>query len=320
MKHTSPPRFLAESTDSRLQDTPPKLPFFLPFIRVFFYLLGIIWPAMAGRLAIRLFMTPRLKVKHFKTDKILESAVQSSFKFDNLTLRKYEWGQGTRVVLLLHGWESRGTALRRFVPSLLDAGFKVVTFDAPAHGDSEGKTVSLLTYGEAVNKIVKSFGGLEGIISHSFGAAAGVFAANRFEYRFSITKMVVIAAPANMQSIVTRMMQTLNMARKAQQYFIRMIEKMGKMPFSEISLANAYGGPFPQQSLIIHDVEDRIVLPKYAQEIADGWPNCALEWTKGFGHYRLAREARVIRRVTEFMKNSTYSTDVSNPAASEGNR
>ncbi len=43
------------------------------------------------------------------------------------------------AVLLVHGWDSRGSHLGAWVPPLLRAGVRVLAFDAPAHGDAPGR-------------------------------------------------------------------------------------------------------------------------------------------------------------------------------------
>jgi alpha-beta hydrolase superfamily lysophospholipase len=61
----------------------------------------------------------------------MEQAEVFEFMYKGKILKGYSWGTGKRNVV--HGWESRGTALRSFVPVLLEKGFRVVAFDAPAH-------------------------------------------------------------------------------------------------------------------------------------------------------------------------------------------
>lgn len=45
----------------------------------------------------------------------------------------YAWGEGP-AVLLVHGWSSHTGCMAGFVDPLLERGFRVVAFDAPAHG------------------------------------------------------------------------------------------------------------------------------------------------------------------------------------------
>ena len=65
------------------------------------------------------------------------------------TLEVMAWGSGP-VVLCVHGWSSRGLRFVHFIKPLMEAGYKVVTFDAPAHGRSSGSHVDAMEYAESI--------------------------------------------------------------------------------------------------------------------------------------------------------------------------
>ena len=98
---------------------PCRYPVSLRLIRVAFATLGRLFPSLASKVAFRLFTTPRRRARHKSSDPILEKAEVFEFLYGEQMLKGYQWGSGGRTVLLVHGWESRGTALRTFVPSLL---------------------------------------------------------------------------------------------------------------------------------------------------------------------------------------------------------
>ena len=54
------------------------------------------------------------------------------------------------TVLMVHGWNGRGAQLGAFAPELVHAGFRVVTFDTPAHGRSPGRATNLPEISEAI--------------------------------------------------------------------------------------------------------------------------------------------------------------------------
>jgi pimeloyl-ACP methyl ester carboxylesterase len=61
----------------------------------------------------------------------------SATKNDKLAV--VEWGEGP-VILCVHGWSNRGLRFSPLIEVLADAGYRLVTFDAPAHGRSQGAT------------------------------------------------------------------------------------------------------------------------------------------------------------------------------------
>ena len=136
--------------------------------RAVFRSADLLAPNLAGRIARDIWFTvpPRLAATPLPDG-------GRSFEVESLgaVVRGHVWGDGP-VVYLVHGWGGRGSQLASFVEPLLVAGFRVVMFDAPAHGDSdhgpagrgrthgvefgkalvhrEGSDLSVLTYGAMV--------------------------------------------------------------------------------------------------------------------------------------------------------------------------
>src|SRR5262245_7075719 len=139
------------------------------------------------RLAERLFTSPR---RHRRPDR--ERAVLASgreFAIDvalhsprsrgqSSRVTAWRWGYGP-AVLLVHGWEGRGSQLGSFVEPLVRAGLSVVAFDAPAHGDSRGHRLYLTELADCVADVARAVGPLHAVIAHSFGAAAVLLARQR---------------------------------------------------------------------------------------------------------------------------------------------
>ena len=98
----------------------PPQPLPVRMVRFAFGTLGRAFPVTAGKVAYRLFTRPRVRAVHRSSDAVLESARLSEILYGRQILKIYEWGSGERTVLLVHGWESRGTAMRSFVPGLVE--------------------------------------------------------------------------------------------------------------------------------------------------------------------------------------------------------
>jgi alpha-beta hydrolase superfamily lysophospholipase len=75
--------------------------------------------------------------------------------------------QGKRV-LLVHGWSGRGTQLFKIADELLKQGYSTISFDAPAHGKSPGKTTIMVDFITTI-EINKQFGPFDAAIGHSLG-------------------------------------------------------------------------------------------------------------------------------------------------------
>src|SRR5262252_7947571 len=107
-----------------------------------FRVLGQVAPGLAAVVAARLFGTPPRRQTAEAERHALAAARPGSVDTDGSRVATWTWGAGP-AVLLAHGWGSRGARLRSFVDPLVASGRSVVTFDAPGHGDSSGRTSSL---------------------------------------------------------------------------------------------------------------------------------------------------------------------------------
>ncbi|HVE61124.1 MAG TPA: hypothetical protein VNA26_04850, partial [Chitinophagaceae bacterium] len=63
-----------------------------------------------------------------------------NFEFDKYRIQGYCWnGNSEKKILILHGFESSIVNFDRYVKPLINLGYCVMGFDAPAHGKSSGK-------------------------------------------------------------------------------------------------------------------------------------------------------------------------------------
>src|SRR5688500_15132227 len=99
--------------------------------RTLFRAADLVAPGVAGRIArdIWFAVPPRMPPAQLPGG-------GAPFEVESLgaVVRGHVWGTGP-AVYLVHGWGGRGSQLGSFVEPLLAGGFRVVMFDAPAHGD-----------------------------------------------------------------------------------------------------------------------------------------------------------------------------------------
>ncbi len=302
MELTSKIEILKTSIQPSTIEKENKEPLALIFAQIGFNTLGRVFPSMAASTAYKLFTTPRVRARHNKSDEVLESTRVFEFIYGKHILKGYEWGEGERVVLLVHGWESRGTAMRSFVPQLVDAGFKVVAFDGPAHGNSAGKRTNLPHFGGAVRAIIKYIGGVYGIITHSFGGASTVFSLANIDNSISIEKLVLIGVPSSMENLSKDFTNLIKAPTSVAKRFEKMLEDRINMPLSEGHLGLAYQRVKVGETLVVHDREDQVIPLDEAHAVVETWENTSLLITEGLGHFLLMKNPDLIKRVTDFVK------------------
>lgn len=294
-------RYLSSDHQDPSPEQPVSYPPVLKLIRFFFSTVGYLFPKPMARLAYRFFSTPRVRARHKTSDELLESARLFEFMYGKQLLKGYEWGYGGRTVLLVHGWESRGTALRTFVPPLLEKGYRVVAFDGPAHGNSDGKRTNLPHFGGAVRAIINQIGGVHGIITHSFGGASAAFALSKLDKSIKVEKLVLIGVPDKMEKVLKNAMQTLNVPPPAAREFIRFIERKVKFPLHYADTSKANIKDSVHKVMIVHDETDAVVSIEEAHSIFEAWDNASILIARGYGHYRLMKNPDLIREVADFI-------------------
>jgi len=269
-------------------------PLALKMVQFTFGTLGRVFPKLFGKMAFKFFITPRTRAKHKVSDSILEQAKISEILIGKNMLKTYEWGEGEETVLLVHGWESRGTALRSFVPKLLEFGYKVVAFDAPAHGDSSGKTVTLKSFSEAIKALYHKFDNVQHVIAHSFGGAATAYRS------IALKSFTIIGTPSRISYPIDAAIKTMNAPKGVANYFRKKLEEVAEMKIEDLTIKNIHKDLKIDRVLIVHDKQDKAVLFEEALENVKHWKNAEFQVTDGFGHFALMKNEEVIERVAGF--------------------
>ena len=251
-------------------------------------------PVRVGRFYARKFCTPaRRRASAWETEILAGAEVRGHF--DGCAYA--EWGKGP-TILLIHGWEGRGSQLGRFVGPLVEAGFRVVAWDAPAHGGSEGEITNLARAAEAFSAFASAQGPVYGIVAHSFG---GMIARLAIALGLEVERFVQIASPARVQQVFDEFTRLVRLPRRAAGAFQNEIEKEAGIAASEIDALLAH--PWPgTASLAIHCRDDSKVSIREAEELVAVTPGFTLREFKGYGHSRILLAKDVIGVVSRFME------------------
>ena len=175
----------------------------------------------------------------------------------------------------------------------------VIGVDGPAHGQSEGVKTSILEFEKMFKTIFAKEGIPAGIITHSFGGAAVLYAAMQ---GLPVIRAVNIASPCIADEILKTYLRAINgswiSAAKFKQFVLK---KTGK-PFEEFTALHAVKNlTSPIDLLMIHDEDDKDVIMLHAEELMKAYPRAKLFRTSGLGHTRILKDEQVIARTIEFL-------------------
>lgn len=206
-------------------------------------------------------------------------------------VRAWSWGQGP-TVLLVHGWEGRGMQLGGFVQPLVDAGFRVVTWDAPAHGNSPGSRASLFSFADTVLAAARQLGPIHGIVGHSMGGAASILA---LQAGVPVSRVALIA-PGDPARAGERVASAFGLTDEVTEAMARSLRERFGQSLAEVSTARLIGR-IDAPVLIVHDRGDRYADFSDAEAMAEAAPNAQLVEVASLGHHRILRDADVIEAV-----------------------
>lgn len=212
-------------------------------------------------------------------------------------------GSGPRApvgtVLLVHGWAGRGSQLGAFVRPLVDAGYRVVTYDGPGHGDAAQERTSIVELSLAVTAMATALGPLAGIIAHSVGGAATTLAAARSN--LSTGRFVFVAPPTDPRAFAAAFFRHLGLGEDVASRVRDRLEQRYGLRMDELE-APRHARSQTAPLLVLHDEGDREVPLSAGAALADAWPSARLVVTEGLGHRRILRDPGVVHAAVGFVR------------------
>ncbi len=129
-------------------------------------------PRLGARVAARVFLSTHRQRLPARERSWIESAERVGFDVAGRRVRGWSWGDGPDPVLLVHGWDGRGSQMGALGLALAASGMRAVALDLPGHGDTPGSTSSLPEIAATLEAVIPRLGRVSGVVAHSFGAAA----------------------------------------------------------------------------------------------------------------------------------------------------
>jgi len=247
-------------------------------LRTAFRTVGAVAPGVAGRWAENIFCRPPRNEPRPLEEAFLATGTRHTVQSEKQDIAVWVWSDG-------------------LAQALVASGFRVVLFDAPAHGVSMGRLASLPQFSRALRVVSDALGPVHGLVGHSLGGAAVSLAMrNGLQAR----RAVLLAAPADVVLFSRAFAKHLRIPRRAHNAMRQNLESRLQFRWEELhvpTLARRMTAP----ALIVHDRDDPDVPYAHGEEIAAAWPGAELMTTSGLGHRTVLRDPQVIERTVAFL-------------------
>lgn len=259
--------------------------------------LSYISPRAAGQQGFKLFCYPiRTPIKSHQKE-FLDTAEKFSFQHKNTHIQGYRWGQGPKKILFIHGWKSHAFRWKNYIEALPMDEYSLYAFDAPGHGLSGGKYLSVPLYSEVIQEVIDKIGAVAVVVSHSIGSFSTMHALHHHP-SLPIGNLVIMGAPGEAIDFIHFYRHSLNLSERAVSVTLAHFEKAIGKPIEYFSAAR-FAPELSLPGLIIHDKGDLEAPYAYAVQINKAWKNSRLLSTEGLTHN--LRSPEVVAAVTDYI-------------------
>lgn len=263
-------------------------------IRLALQLYGRMAPEKAGRLVNRMAFRPSRLPMPSRYEYLLDNADSyTQLQHGARTIPVYSWGQGP-VILGVHGWAGAGIQFGAWVNPLVEAGYRVVLFDAPAHGRAQGESTNLFEMAEVVARVAASVGRVHGVLAHSIGCIA---AARAIADGLKPDYLVMLAPPVSLTAVMDNLGRQLGLSQDVLAVHLQLMEeRFGKSVWERLDL-EALSRTLTQRGLTVIDDDDTSISPDESERVFNNWENANVLRTRGLGHHRLLWSPMVVDTV-----------------------
>ncbi|MEW6706385.1 MAG: alpha/beta fold hydrolase [Pseudomonadota bacterium] len=258
-------------------------------------------PALALRLAMRLFFTPVPSKLAARARPVPAPWRSELLRFEQgrialwhragpATANDYVAPAGERPkVLLVHGWAGDAMQLRALGEALAADGFEPILLDFPGHGRSDGWRSTLPQFVRTLFAVQARVGRLHGVVAHSLGGLATAHAAAR---GLAAERLVLVSPPMTPAVFIHGFAMSFGLGPGIARSMREAIQQREGVPLDQFE-PGWLAERVPQPTLLLHDRDDRAAPLAAAQQLARALRLARLQVTEGLGHRRILGDAQV---------------------------
>jgi pimeloyl-ACP methyl ester carboxylesterase len=182
----------------------------------------------------------------------------------------------------------------------LKEGFRVIGFDAPGHGKSEGKYINILIYKEAIEHIMNAYGPIDHFMGHSLGGITLAMVAENIENPLT-HKFVLIAPATKTTTTFDNYFTMMRFSEPVKEAFYNELKTRTTLPVTFFEADRAIE-KYPGEILWVHDQGDRVCPYQDLVNFKNNAPqNIKFMITNDLGHNKVYKSPAVIDQIVAFL-------------------
>jgi pimeloyl-ACP methyl ester carboxylesterase len=222
--------------------------------------------------------------------------------FEGGELAVTTWGTNGPAALLMHGWGGARAQMAGLVDPLLFAGYRVVAYDQPAHGDSDGRMTNLLEIAPTMNLIAKHEGPFDVILAHSFGTLITSYALVHRSFP-PPSKLIYFGAFNRLLESLPRFQVMASLSDEIMDGLRDMMsDKFGQDVLDAI-VNELLVRQIHIPALMFHDQSDNVTPVEDSRAIARAWSGVHYVETDGLGHRGALQSTEIHEQAVNFLKD-----------------
>jgi len=262
---------------------------------VFLTALWHLAPNATKNILLKGFFKPRSYVLTPLETRFLENGTSFHIQVHGNEIRCWKWGSGPGI-LFVHGWNGRGVNFAHFFKPLIDAGYAVITYDAPAHGKSEGHVTNYFELSDTVRSFLDPSHdfNIQGMIAYSIGASAAI---NCISKDKPSVDAVLIAPALKLKEILFNAFNHHGVPKIVYQSLVAEMERYYGYDVHQDN-PDVLAKTISSRMFIVHDKDDRTIPYMDSKILSEKTDNVFLHTTEGLGHKRILRDNAVVNVIT----------------------
>ncbi|KIV84960.1 hypothetical protein PV11_00705 [Exophiala sideris] len=274
--------------------------------------------------ALMKFLRPRRMIPKPAQRKVLDTAQTFTTDIGSVPIKTYIFPGRTAdapTVLLGHGFLYNAASMLKFVAPLLRAGYRVVTWDHCAHGESGGDFTDLRAWMRTLLVMAETYAPLAGVVAFSVGSTVSLMALADAEAQrqgacaVPVPSIVCINPPLQIDTVLKGWLRMYGYDETAMVEMMPLIHRVAKD--KDVYLPERVRGLLPSRVgalastrvMVVQDRDDSVASVSEAEWVVDllrrtrgsEGANVELRYTDNLDHGGALGHEGVVRRVVEFL-------------------